>query len=72
LNIFITKKKEDSPELPSGSYKDTCYNCSISNNILKCTCIRRDKNRTEETTLDVSRCQKVTNRDGILTCPSWI
>src|SRR6185369_14105993 len=56
-------------KLPGGSYDQSCSNCRISGDTLRCSCRAVDQS-SHRTSLDVSSCKKdyVANCDGKLQC----
>lgn len=65
---FFYLSPQTSFALPDGSYKASCYNCSVYKNRLRCVCRSRDQ-RTRFTSLgDFRSCGWIENQDGRLTC----
>lgn len=56
--------------LPKGSYRLSCYDCSLTANLLQCSC-RNKQSDIIRTQLDISHCDpagELGNIDGSLTC----
>ena len=55
--------------LPDGSYVNTCKDCEITNNILKCHCKNKEGRYNKlKTSINKDMCDRFRNVDGLLLC----
>ncbi len=55
-------------QMPSGSYTQSCSNCSMDRSSLKCTCADRSGFQRNTFLQDAQYCQSVENNNGQLQC----
>ncbi len=68
LHPVIIGSSGYSGSLPSGSYKQSCQDCQVNNQILACNCFTRNGS-LRNTSFDVGRCGgSIANDDGALIC----
>jgi hypothetical protein len=65
----LTQPTQDIMDLPEGSYVQSCRECGIDNNMLKCHCKNKEgKFNKMKTTINKDLCSRFRNVNGILLC----
>lgn len=68
VGSLVVSQRQPTGELPNGTYGESCQECKLNHNILKCSCLDR-KGVLRRSGINFSRCDgSIANDDGRLIC----